>query len=111
MEQNDANGMAKSIEALMLPRLKSMAERYPAIGDIRGRGAMIAIELVKPGTMDPDADLAAALNKHCHAHGVITLTTGTYGNVFRFLPPLTIPTALLEEALTVLEQGFEQHSR
>lgn len=111
MEENDANAMAKSIEALMMPRLKGMAERYPNIGDIRGRGAMIAIELVKPGTMDPDADLAAALNKHCHSQGVITLTTGTYGNVFRFLPPLTMPTALLEEALTVLEQGFEQLTR
>jgi 4-aminobutyrate aminotransferase/(S)-3-amino-2-methylpropionate transaminase len=95
----------------MLPRLKAMAERYPAIGDIRGRGAMIAIELVKPGTMDPDADLAAALNKHCHAHGVVTLTTGTYGNVFRFLPPLTMPVHLLEEALTILEQGFEDATR
>ena len=72
---------------------------------------MIAIELVKPGTMDPDPDLAAALNKHCHSSGVVTLTTGTYGNVFRFLPPLTMPVALLEEALTVLEQGFENATR
>ena len=105
MEQNDANALARGIEAVMMPRLTSMAERYPAIGDIRGRGAMIAIELVKPGTMDPDPDLAAALNKHCHSSGVVTLTTGTYGNVFRFLPPLTMPVALLEEALTVLEIG------
>jgi 4-aminobutyrate aminotransferase/(S)-3-amino-2-methylpropionate transaminase len=111
MEANDANGLAKGIEAVMMPRLHSMAERFPAIGDIRGRGAMIAIELVKPGTMDPDADLAAALNKHCHANGVVTLTTGTYGNVFRFLPPLTMPMHLLEEALTVLEQGFESATR
>jgi 4-aminobutyrate aminotransferase/(S)-3-amino-2-methylpropionate transaminase len=111
MEANDANGLAKAIENLMLPRLKGMAERYPAIGDIRGRGAMIAIELVKPGTMDPDADLAGALNKHCHMNGVVTLTTGTYGNVFRFLPPLTMPLHLLEEALTILEQGFEDATR
>ena len=111
MEQNDSNALARGIEAVMMPRLTSMAERYPAIGDIRGRGAMIAIELVKPGTMDPDPDLAAALNKHCHSSGVVTLTTGTYGNVFRFLPPLTMPVALLEEALTVLEQGFENATR
>ena len=111
MEANDANALAKAIEAIMLPRLKAMAERYPAIGDIRGRGAMIAIELVKPGTMDPDADLAGALNRHCHANGVVTLTTGTYGNVFRFLPPLTMPVHLLEEALTILEQGFEDATR
>ena len=111
MEEHDANALAKGIEAIMMPRLQAMAERYPAIGDIRGRGAMIAIELVKPGTMDPDADLAAALNRHCHSQGVVTLTTGTYGNVFRFLPPLTIPVHLLEEALTVLEQGFEDATR
>jgi 4-aminobutyrate aminotransferase/(S)-3-amino-2-methylpropionate transaminase len=107
MEEQDANGLAKAIEAVMLPRLAGMAERYPAIGDIRGRGAMIAIELVVPGTMDPDAELAATLNKFCHTNGVITLTTGTYGNVFRFLPPLTMPIPLLEEALGVLEQAFE----
>ncbi|MBI1351612.1 MAG: 4-aminobutyrate--2-oxoglutarate transaminase [Actinomycetales bacterium] len=110
MEDNDANALAKEIEALMVPRLKAMAEQFPSIGDIRGRGAMLAIELVKPGTLDPDAELAAALNKYCHAHGVVTLTTGTYGNVFRFLPPLTMPKALLEEALTVLEQAFEAHA-
>jgi 4-aminobutyrate aminotransferase/(S)-3-amino-2-methylpropionate transaminase len=107
MEQNDANGLARAIEGVMVPRLRSMAERFPAIGDIRGRGAMIAIELIRPGTLDPDPELAATLNRYCHQHGVVTLTTGTYGNVFRFLPPLTIPIPLLEEALSVLEQAFE----
>ena len=107
MEESDANGLAREIEATMVPRLRLMAEQFPTIGEIRGRGAMIAIELVRPGSMEPDAELAAALNKHCHAQGVVTLTTGTYGNVFRFLPPLTMPKHLLEEALTILEQGFE----
>ena len=107
MEESDANGLARDIETTMVPRLRLMAEQFPSIGDIRGRGAMIAIELVRPGSLEPDAELAAALNKHCHAHGVVTLTTGTYGNVFRFLPPLTMPKHLLEEALTILEQGFE----
>ncbi|MBK9741071.1 MAG: 4-aminobutyrate--2-oxoglutarate transaminase [Actinobacteria bacterium] len=107
MENADANQLARDIEAVMVPRLRAMAQEFPSIGDIRGRGAMIAIELVRPGSMEPDADLAGALNRYCHAHGVITLTTGTYGNVFRFLPPLTMPTHLLEEALTILEQAFE----
>ncbi len=107
MEENDANALAKGIESIMMPRLRNMAERFTAIGDIRGRGAMIAIELVKPGTMDPNAELASALNTYCHANGVVTLTTGTYGNVFRFLPPLTMPTHLLEEALSILERAFE----
>jgi 4-aminobutyrate aminotransferase / (S)-3-amino-2-methylpropionate transaminase / 5-aminovalerate transaminase len=107
MEQNDAPALALEVEAVMMPRLKAMAEQHPTIGDIRGRGAMIAIELVKPGTMEPDPDRAAALNKYCHSHGVVTLTTGTYGNVFRFLPPLTMPKHLLEAGLTILENAFE----
>jgi 4-aminobutyrate aminotransferase/(S)-3-amino-2-methylpropionate transaminase len=110
MEEFDANALARAIESVMLPRLRSMAERYSAIADIRGRGAMIAIELVRPGSLEPDAELAASLNKYCHANGVVTLTTGTYGNVFRFLPPLTMPAHLLDEALTVLEQAFESNS-
>jgi 4-aminobutyrate aminotransferase/(S)-3-amino-2-methylpropionate transaminase len=107
MEENNANALAKEIEGVMLPRLLDMQVNQPAIGDIRGRGAMIAIELVKEGTRTPDPDRAAALNKYCHQHGVVTLTAGTYGNVFRFLPALTMPRHLLEEALTILEQAFE----
>jgi len=110
MERNDAPALAQSIEATMIPFLRDLAVQFPAIGDVRGRGAMIAIELVKPGTLDPDAELAAALNRHCHQNGVITLTTGTHGNVFRFLPPLTMPAPLLEEALGILRQGFETHA-
>ncbi len=107
METNNATQLARDIEAVMLPRLRDMQINHPTIGDIRGRGAMIAIELVTPGTRQPDADRAAALNKYCHQHGVVTLTAGTYGNVFRFLPSLSMPLHLLEEALTVLEEAFE----
>ena len=107
MEANDAPALARGIESVMLPRLQAIQANHPTIGDIRGRGAMLAIELVKPGSLSPDADRAAALNKFCHSNGVITLTTGTYGNVFRFLPPLTMPQHLLEEALGILEQAFE----
>jgi len=107
MQEHDARQIAKDIEEIMLSRLTAMQINHPTIGDIRGRGAMIAIELVKPGTMEPDATRTAALNKYCHQHGVVTLTAGTYGNVFRFLPPLTIPVPLLEEALGILEAAFE----
>ena len=110
MERNDAPALAQAIEATMVPVLRDLAVQFPAIGDIRGRGAMLAIELVKPGTIEPDPELAAALNRHCHQNGVITLTTGTHGNVFRFLPPLTMPQPLLEEALGILRQGFETHA-
>jgi 4-aminobutyrate aminotransferase/(S)-3-amino-2-methylpropionate transaminase len=107
MEDEDAPGRARAIEALMMPRLRSMQENHPAIGDVRGRGAMLAIEIVKVGTTEPDPERTAALARFCVAQGVIVLTTGTYGNVFRFLPPLTMPTHLLEEALGIIEQGLE----
>ncbi len=110
MEENDARQIAKDLEAIMLPRLAAMQINHPTIGDIRGRGAMIAIELVKPGTIEPDAARTTALNNFCHQHGVVTLTAGTYGNVFRFLPPLTMPIPLLEEALGILEAAFEATS-
>ena len=89
------------------PALHAMQAQDPGIGDVRGRGAMIAIELVKPGTLDPDPDRTAALAKFCFNEGVVVLTTGTYGNVFRFLPPLTMPMHLLEEALGILRRGLE----
>jgi len=107
MQDNNARQIAKDIEAIMMPRLAAMQIHHPTIGDIRGRGAMIAIELVKPGTMEPDAARTSALNTYCHQHGVVTLTAGTYGNVFRFLPPLTIPAHLLDEALSILEDALE----
>ncbi len=108
MRAEDLNGAARAIGERMLPRLRSLAQRFPAIGDVRGRGAMIALELVRPGTSEPDPALAGAVAKACHAQGVIVLTAGSYGNVLRFLPPLVIGHDLLDEALDVLESAFEQ---
>ena len=67
---------------------------------------MIAVELVKPGTKEPDAALAAAVAKKCHSEGVVILTCGTFGNVLRFLPSLVMSEALLDEGLTVIEGAF-----
>jgi 4-aminobutyrate aminotransferase/(S)-3-amino-2-methylpropionate transaminase len=98
---------AREIEAIMVPRLLQLAEKFPAIGDVRGRGAMLAIELVTdPIAKTPDAALAAAVNKACHASGLVTLTAGTFGNVFRFLPPLSIGNDLLNEGLDIFEAAF-----
>ena len=72
------------------------------IGDVRGRGAMMAFELVQPGTLEPDAALTSRIAAAMHAQGVIVLTCGTYGNVIRLLPPLAISDDLLSEALDVL---------
>jgi len=107
MRSEDLCGRAREIEALFMPRLRALAERFPQIGDIRGRGAMLAIELVQgAGDLTPNAVLTAAVNKECHANGLVTLTCGTYGNVFRFLPPLVASDEVLSEGLDVFEAAF-----
>jgi 4-aminobutyrate aminotransferase/(S)-3-amino-2-methylpropionate transaminase len=108
MREQDLAGAARAIGETMLPRLRALQERFPAIGDVRGRGAMIAVELVRPGTLEPDAELTTKVARACHERGVVVLTAGTFGNVLRFLPPLVIGNDLLTEALDVLEAAFEQ---
>lgn len=103
---DDLVGRAQKIEQLMKGRLGQLQSGDPRIGEIRGRGAMIAVELVEPGTTTPDADLTAAIAAAARLRGVIVLTCGTYGNVLRFLPPLTIGDDLLTEALEVLAEAF-----
>ncbi|URM95204.1 4-aminobutyrate--2-oxoglutarate transaminase [Actinomadura madurae] len=99
---------AGRIGEIMLPRLRALAARHPAIGDVRGRGAMTAIELVREGTKEPDPELTAKVARRCHERGLLVLTTGTYGNVLRFLPPLVIPEDLLTEGLDVLDEAFSE---
>jgi 4-aminobutyrate aminotransferase/(S)-3-amino-2-methylpropionate transaminase len=106
MAKEDLPGSARRIGDIMLPRLRKLAGSQPVIGDVRGRGAMIAIELVAPGTLKPNAAAAAQVAKACHAAGLIVLTCGTFGNVLRFLPPLVIGEALLNEGLDILEEAF-----
>jgi 4-aminobutyrate aminotransferase/(S)-3-amino-2-methylpropionate transaminase len=106
MRDNDLPAAARRIGAVMVPRLVALAERTGRIGDVRGRGAMIAVELVQPDSTEPDPAATAAVAKACHAAGVVVLTAGTYGNVLRFLPPLTMPEHLLVEALDVIEDAF-----
>jgi 4-aminobutyrate aminotransferase / (S)-3-amino-2-methylpropionate transaminase / 5-aminovalerate transaminase len=108
MLKEDLPARARVIESLMLPRLQALAAAHPVIGDVRGRGAMLAIELVKPGTLEPDAAAAAKVAKTCHADGLITLTCGTYGNVLRFLPPLVISQTLLDEGISILADAFSR---
>ena len=110
MREQDLAGAARAIGDTMLPRLRALQERTPAIGDVRGRGAMIAVEIVEPGTSEPDADLTGRVARACHAEGVVVLTAGTFGNVLRFLPPLVIGQDLLTEGLDVLDAAFAAHA-
>ncbi|MEV5484559.1 MULTISPECIES: 4-aminobutyrate--2-oxoglutarate transaminase [Streptomyces] len=106
MREQDLNAKARRIGEIMKPRLTAIAEKYDIIGEVRGRGAMIAIELVKSGSKEPNPEATAALAKACHQEGLLVLTTGTYGNVLRFLPPLVIGEDLLSEGLDILEGAF-----
>ncbi|GAA4680777.1 4-aminobutyrate--2-oxoglutarate transaminase [Phytohabitans rumicis] len=101
MRELDLCAAARHIESVMLPRLHALAERDPRIGDVRGRGAMLAIE-----TAAADPTLAGAVSRACHSAGLLTLTCGTYGNVLRFLPPLVIDDATLTRGLDILDEAF-----
>jgi 4-aminobutyrate aminotransferase / (S)-3-amino-2-methylpropionate transaminase / 5-aminovalerate transaminase len=106
IETIEADGLlrrARHIGDLLLDRLNALRMSYAAIGDVRGRGAMVAIELVGADGA-PDAALTARLAAACHAEGVLVLTAGSYGNVLRFLPPLVISDELLDEAMSVLDK-------
>src|SRR5215218_9717879 len=105
MGRDDLPGRARVLGELMTSRLRAMAAEHPQIGDVRGRGAMVAVELVHPGTREPDAAEAARISAACHAAGVVTLTCGTFSNVLRLLPPLVMDEALLAEALDVLSDA------
>jgi 4-aminobutyrate aminotransferase/(S)-3-amino-2-methylpropionate transaminase len=98
---------ARHLEGILVSALKEIQAKHPEIGEIRGRGAMIAIELVKAGTKDPNTDLMAKVIKYCQSKGVLILTAGSYGNVIRFLPPLVITDELLKDALGVLAEAFD----
>jgi 4-aminobutyrate aminotransferase / (S)-3-amino-2-methylpropionate transaminase / 5-aminovalerate transaminase len=107
IETIEADGLlerARQIERLMKDGLLALQAADDRIGDVRGRGAMIAVEFVKPDTAEPDAALTNALAAAAIAAGVIVLTAGTFGNVVRFLPPLTISDELLVEGLDVVAE-------
>ncbi|MEN9288137.1 MAG: hypothetical protein RLZ88_807 [Actinomycetota bacterium] len=99
---------ALEIENIIKGRLAEMQSKYAVIGDIRGRGAMVAVEFVEPGTKNPNKAAVDAVVKHAHASGVLVLNAGTYYNVIRFLPPLAITDELLHDALNVLEEAISK---
>jgi 4-aminobutyrate aminotransferase/(S)-3-amino-2-methylpropionate transaminase len=106
LKQIEAGGVlerAGEIETLLKTRLEEMKAKYSVIGEIRGRGAMIAVEFVEPGTLNPNKAAVDKVVAHAHQNGVLVLNAGTYYNVIRFLPSLAISDALLTEALDVLE--------
>lgn len=97
---------ANHIGKILGDSLRAMQAKYSVIGEVRGRGAMQAIELVEPGTKTPNTAAMNAVVKYCQSKGVLVLTAGTYSNVVRFLPPVVITDELLKDALSVLDEAF-----
>ncbi len=108
-EQIDSHNLlaeATRIEGVLKTGLEALQKKYAVIGDVRGIGAMIAVELVEAGTPKPNAAAVSAIAAYAAQHGVLLLTAGTYGNVLRFLPSLAISNELLEDALGVIGDAF-----
>lgn len=108
-EQIEAHNLlaeAQRIESVLKSALIELQGKYPTIGDVRGIGAMIAIELVQPGTHEPNAAAVTAIAAFAAQRGVLLLTAGTYGNVLRFLPSLAISNELIIEAVGVIDEAF-----
>ena len=85
-----------------------MAHKHKSIGDVRGLGSMVAIELFKNGDLHaPDADLAKRVAAEAAKRGLILLTCGTYANVIRVLVPIVASDAILDEGLAIMEQAFD----
>ncbi|MEU1808759.1 4-aminobutyrate--2-oxoglutarate transaminase [Micromonospora aurantiaca (nom. illeg.)] len=106
MRELDLAAAARRIGAVMGERLRATAAGDPRVAEVRGRGAMLAVEIVQPGTLTPDPAATAAISAACHAAGLLTLTCGTYGNVLRFLPPLVISDDELGRGLDILAAAF-----
>jgi 4-aminobutyrate aminotransferase / (S)-3-amino-2-methylpropionate transaminase / 5-aminovalerate transaminase len=108
IEEHGLLQRARDIGARIRARLQSVVDDSPIVGELRGRGAMLALEFVKPGGIEPNAVMASRIAASLHAEGIVVLTCGTFGNVIRLLPPLSIPDALLDEALDALAATIER---
>jgi 4-aminobutyrate aminotransferase/(S)-3-amino-2-methylpropionate transaminase len=104
LERGDLLARAESIGDRFAARAKQWQDRFDLVGDVRGLGAMRAIELVKSrDTREPVPEEARTITQYCYEHGLITITAGSYGNVIRVLVPLVITDEQMDEALDVLE--------
>jgi len=108
MREGDLTSAARRIGQSITTWAEPLASAHPGIGEVRGRGAMMALEIVRPGTLEPDADSTKRIAQACHRSGVVVLTCGSFANVIRLLPPLVIGAELLEEGLGVLADSIDE---
>jgi 4-aminobutyrate aminotransferase/(S)-3-amino-2-methylpropionate transaminase len=110
LESQNLVARSRAIGERIAPRLQQIRDRYPIVGDVRGRGAMRGLEFVVPGGIEPNPQACADVTAYCHSNGVLALAAGTYGSVIRLLPPLVITDELLDEGLDVLEEAVAKVS-
>ena len=110
MEEQDLPAKAAHIGEVVESVLGPLVDEVPAVAEVRGRGAMIGVEFVKPGTMEPNKELVGRIAKRTIQEGLIMLTCGINGNVIRLLPPLVITDDELNEALAVLKEIIVEES-
>lgn len=103
IEEEDLCGRANELGGRLKQRLEAIRATAPEIVDIRGPGFMVAMELANPATKEPDAAFTGRVRMEALKRGLILLTCGVYGNVIRFLAPITIPDAHFAEAMDILE--------
>ena len=109
IEKDNLSEKANAIGEKIKSRLSEMQKKYPVIGDIRGLGAMCAVEFIKdPETKEPNKEIIGKITKESLQQGVIFLSAGIYGNVLRFLPPLVMTDEQLEYGLDALEKAIEK---
>lgn len=107
-EQQDLNARANDLGDHFQERAREWQKRWPVIGEVRGLGAMQALELIQSqDKREPAAEETKQIMQYCYEHGVITISAGTYGNVIRLLMPLVISDAQMDEALDVLESALK----
>ncbi|MBW8871063.1 MAG: 4-aminobutyrate--2-oxoglutarate transaminase [Leifsonia sp.] len=110
IERNDLLAQARRIENALKPALEKLQEKYDIIGDVRGIGAMIAVELVKPGTgqttKEPNPEAVNAIVAAAAQQGILFLNAGTWGNVLRFLPSLAVSDELIADAVSVIDDAI-----
>ena len=106
MEQLDLPARARALGDIMFSRLAEWQNKYVVVAEVRGRGAMVAVEFAEPGTLKALPEIPKAMAAYCAQQGVVMLTAGTYGNVIRLLPPLVIGDDLLAEGLDVMTDAL-----
>ena len=106
IEEEGLLARAQEIGAAAMDKLRALQHELPAIGDVRGLGAMVGVEFIRGRDKTPNPEAAQAVLEHARAHGLLLLTTGTYSNVIRLLPPILMSDAELHEGLEKLEAAI-----